>query len=133
VKHIVDTHVLVWWLTEDRKLRKEHSKILERAERSATRVGVSAMTLWEIAKLVEIGHIELDQSVDEALEHVESSALFDILPLTARIAVESTRLGAGFPSDPVDQIVAATARCIGLTLLTADERIIDSGVVSTVA
>lgn len=90
------------------------------------------MTLWEIAKLVEIGHIELDQSVDEALEQVESDALFAVLPLTARIAVESTRLGARFPSDPVDQILAATARCHGLTLLTVDERIIDSGVVSTV-
>jgi PIN domain nuclease of toxin-antitoxin system len=53
-----------------------------------------------------------------------------VIPLSARIAVESTRLDARFPSDPVDQIIAATARCHALSLLTADERIIGSGIVS---
>lgn len=130
MKHLVDTHVLVWWLTEDRRLRREHARILERSERSAVPVGLSAITLWEIAKLVERGRIELDQSIDEALGQVESSASFAVLPITARIAIESTRLGARFPADPVDQVIASTARCLGLTLLTIDERIIDSGVVS---
>jgi PIN domain nuclease of toxin-antitoxin system len=39
-------------------------------------------------------------------------------------------LGANFPKDPVDQLIAATARCHELRLMTADERIISSGVVS---
>jgi PIN domain nuclease of toxin-antitoxin system len=46
------------------------------------------------------------------------------------VAVESTRLGARFHSDPIDQVIVATARCHGLTLLTVDERIIESGVVA---
>ncbi len=88
------------------------------------------MSLWEIAKLVERGRIELTGSLDECLVPLETHALVTILPLTARVAIESTRLGARFPSDPTDQLIAATARVHGLTLLTADERIVDSGVVS---
>jgi PIN domain nuclease of toxin-antitoxin system len=130
VRHIADTHVVVRWLVDDRKLSREHVRVLERCERTGERVAMSAISLWEIAKLVERGRLELRQSLDESLGHIEASALFEVLPLTSRIAIESTRLGRVFPTDPVDQIIAATARCHGLVLLTSDERIIESGAVS---
>jgi PIN domain nuclease of toxin-antitoxin system len=130
VKYLLDTHIMIWWLTDDRKLSKGHARLLERSEQSGTAVGLSAMSLWEIAKLVERGRIELTQSVDDSLEQLETSAFVSILPLTGRVALESTRLGARFHADPIDQIIVATARCQGLTLLTVDERIIESGVVA---
>jgi PIN domain nuclease of toxin-antitoxin system len=130
VKYLLDTHVVIWWLTNDRKLSKGHAKLLERSERSGMDVGLSAISLWEIAKLVERGRLELTQSVDDSLEQLETSAFLTILPLTGRVAVESTRLGARFHSDPIDQVIVATARCHGLTLLTVDERIVESGVVA---
>jgi PIN domain nuclease of toxin-antitoxin system len=130
VKHLLDTHVAVWWLTDDRRLSRAHARVLERAERGGVSVGLSAMSLWEIAKLVEHRRIELGQTLDESLACLETHPSLTIIPLSARIAAESTRLGARFPSDPVDQLIAATARCHGLTLLTADERIIESGAVS---
>jgi PIN domain nuclease of toxin-antitoxin system len=131
VKHVLDTHVVVWWLTGDRKLPKRHLRILEQAERKGSSVGMSAMSLWEIAKLVERGRLSLSVSVDECLAQLEESPAITILPITARIAVESTRLGARFHADPIDQIIAATARTHALTLLTVDDRIIESGVVAT--
>lgn len=129
MKYLVDTHVVVWWLIDDAKLPRRHARVLERCERSGATVGLSAMSLWEIAKLTARGRLDLKRSLDESLEELESSAPFEVLPITSRVAVESTRLGARFPADPVDQIIAATARCHGLTLLTADERIVESGVV----
>jgi PIN domain nuclease of toxin-antitoxin system len=131
VKYLLDTHVVIWWLMDDRKLPKEHARLLDRSERSGTTVGLSAISLWEIAKLVERGRLELTQSVDDSLEQLETSAFITILPLTGRVAIESTRLGARFHSDPIDQVIAATARCHGLTLLTVDDRIIESGIVAT--
>jgi PIN domain nuclease of toxin-antitoxin system len=130
VKYLLDTHVAIWWLSDDRKLSKEHARLLERSERSGTAVGLSAISLWEIARLVERGRVKLTQSADDALEQLETSASITVLPLTGRVAIESTRLGARFHSDPIDQIIAATARCHGLTLLTVDEHIIKSGVVA---
>lgn len=130
MKHLLDTHIVVWWLTEDRKLSKAHARLLERSERAGVPLGVSAITLWEIAKLVERGRIELAQGLDESLEQLAAATSVTILPLTARIAAESTRLGARFPSDPTDQLIAATARVHGLALVTVDQRIIDAGVVA---
>lgn len=132
MKHLLDTHIVVWWLTEDRKLSKAHARLLERSEKAGTALGISAITLWEIAKLVERGRIELGLSLDDSLEQLASSALITVLPLTPRIAAESTRLGAKFPTDPADQLIAATARVHGLALLTADQRIIDSRVVAVI-
>lgn len=132
MKYLLDTHVAIWWMLDDRKLPKDHAKILERSERSGAAVGLSAVSLWEIAKLVERGRLELTQSVDDSLEQLETSAFISVLPLNARVAVESTRLGARFHADPLDQMIVATARCHGLMLLTVDERIIESGVVAVV-
>lgn len=130
MKYLLDTHVVIWWLNDDRKLSRSHAKLLERSERSGATMGLSAISLWEIAKLVECGRLELTQSVDDSIEQLETNALFTILPLTGRVAVESTRLGGRLHSDPIDQLIVATARCHGLTLLTVDERIIESGVVA---
>lgn len=130
MRHLLDTHVAVWWLTDDRKLPKDHARLIERAERTRTLIGVSAMSLWEIAKLAALGRLDALENVNDFLEQLELDRRFTILPLTAKIAVDSTLLGARFPNDPGDQIIAATARCHGLTLLTADQRIIDSGVVA---
>jgi PIN domain nuclease of toxin-antitoxin system len=57
------------------------------------------------------------------LEQLENHPLLAVLPLTARIAAESVRLGEDFPKDPADQIIVATARCHSLRLVTADQRI----------
>ena len=130
MKYLLDTHVVIWWLNDDRKLSKAYARLLERSERSGTAMGISAITLWEIAKLVERGRLELTQSVGDSLEQLETSALVTILPLTGRVALESTRLGGRFHPDPIDQLIVATARCHGLTLLTVDERIRESGVVA---
>jgi PIN domain nuclease of toxin-antitoxin system len=61
--------------------------------------------------------------LDVWLDSIDSHPFLTILPLTARNAAESVRLGDDFPNDPADQIIVATARCHNLTLITADERI----------
>ena len=68
---------------------------------------------------VERGHLELNQRLDECLEQLEGSAFVTILPLTARIAVESTRLGARFHAEPMDQIGTGVARSAHLTVRDA--------------
>ena len=130
MKQLADTHVVVWWLTADPSLPAAYKRLLDAAERRGPRIGVSAISLWEIAKLHERGRLILESSLAQCLEDVEAGAAFEIVPLTAEIAAESTRLAPPFPKDPADQIIAATARCRGLSLLTLDERIRQSGAVS---
>jgi PIN domain nuclease of toxin-antitoxin system len=131
LKHLLDTHVVVRWYLDSPRLSKAHRKILVQAETRKTRLFVSAISIWEIAKLVETGKLELMRSLDECLSEIEANALIEVLPLTARIAAESVRLGVNAPRDPADQLIMATARCHGLVLLTDDERIAASKLVRT--
>jgi PIN domain nuclease of toxin-antitoxin system len=127
---LLDTHVVLWWLFDSPELPALFRARLDRALRAGESVAVSAISFWEIAKLTERGRLELELALDELLEFVESHPSVRILPLTARIASESTRLGRTFPKDPADQLIAATARCHELRLLTADEAIRRSNAVA---
>jgi PIN domain nuclease of toxin-antitoxin system len=95
-------------------------------------MALSAITLWEVAMLLERGRISIAKSLAEFLSDIESHPLLTVLPLTASIAVESAALGSDFHRDPADRIIVATARCHGLTLITADERIRKWGKVNLV-
>lgn len=120
---LLDTHVLLWWLLDEDSLSRAQSEALERVEANGQGFGVSAITFWEIAKLVECHKLELQSSVDALFAELEANPLLRSLPLTPRIALESTRLGSGFPRDPADQLIVATARVHGLQLVTADTMI----------
>ena len=128
--YLADTHVVVWWHLASPELPATYRRLLQEAESRGPRVGVSAITLWEIAKLYERGRLRLNASLDQCLADVEGSAAFDVLPLTASVAAESLRLGPAYPRDPADQLIGATARCFGLSLLTVDRLIRSSKAVS---
>jgi PIN domain nuclease of toxin-antitoxin system len=129
---LLDTHILIWWLMDEPRLNRAQVQAIDRANALGERLGVSAISFWEIAKLIQRGRLKLPRSLDQLFDEIESHPDVQLLALTPRISIESTRLGAGFHPDPADQIIAATARVHGLRLVTADERIRDSGVVALV-
>ena len=120
---LLDTHILIWWRTEPQRLTKPQTAALASLESRGDPAAISAITLWEMAKMIERGRAEITVPLDDWLAEIESHPLLMVLPLSARIVAESVRLGADFHRDPADQIIVATARCHGLKLLTADERI----------
>jgi len=126
---LLDTHVLVWWDLDNPSMPRRFSKRIDEALSKGS-VAVSSISLWEIAKLVQLKRLSAQISVDEWLADLEQHPQLEVLDITASIAVESTRLGPSFPGDPADQLIAATARCHGLQLLTTDKRIRESGVVA---
>jgi PIN domain nuclease of toxin-antitoxin system len=126
---VLDTHILVWWWTDDERLPEVYLEQLEGAITSGHRVLVSDISLWEIAMLVVKDRLRVTGAPDTFLHEVESHPMLLVLPITGTIAVESTRLGPSFPRDPADRIIGATARCHGIPLMTVDESIRASGVV----
>jgi len=77
-----------------------------------------------VAKLVEYSRLTLPCPVPEWFEQALSYPGIQLLDLTPQIAYESTRLPEGFHRDPADQIVVATARIQGISLLTLDAKIL---------
>jgi PIN domain nuclease of toxin-antitoxin system len=127
-----DTHALIWWIAGDDRLSAPQIAALRRAEARGEPIGVPAICFWEMAKLVERGRLELNVPLDDVFDEIEDHPGIRVLELTPRVALESTRLGSGFHTDPADQMIAATARVHGLKLVTADERIRASRVVAVV-
>jgi len=123
---VVDTHVLIWAIQGDRRLGSAAARVIE-ANGRESRVGVSAITPWEIALLTERGRLRLDRDVAEWIDTVLKLPAFRLLPIQPAIAVGSVRLPGAFTSDPADRLIVATARHHGARLLTADRAILDYG------
>lgn len=123
---ILDTHIWIWWVNESPRSTSKHKiTILENQERG---LGVSIISCWEVAKLVEKKRLVLSLSVEEWLEKASAYPGVQVLELNIPILVESTKL-VGFHNDPADQIIVATAKIHHSQLLTADSKILNySGV-----
>lgn len=83
-------------------------------------LGISAISCWEVAKLVEKGQLGLPYPVDAWLDQALAYPGVQLLPLTPTIAVASTQLPQPFHRDPAGQIIVATARTYQCPLVTMD-------------
>lgn len=85
---------------------------------------VSAISLWEVAKLVEKGRVTLPLSLADWFTAAISASGMGVLPITPEIATDSCNLPDGFHADPADQLIVATARIHECSSLTADGKIL---------
>ncbi|MEX2262225.1 MAG: type II toxin-antitoxin system VapC family toxin [Bryobacteraceae bacterium] len=127
---LLDTHIVVRWLVNPKRLSRDQTRILTEAVRRRETVAISGITLIEMAILLGDGRLRTKLSMDEVFSELEASPVFRILPLTIDIAKEVSFLRV--LRDPADRVIVATARVHGLRLLTSDRRIIESDVVSAV-
>ena len=132
ITFLLDTHILVWWRLDSRRLSRAQAHVLDDLEERGQPAGLSAISLRELAKMIQLGRLTVHMSLESWLDSIASHPLLTIFPLTPEIAADSVRLGDEFPRDPADQIIAATARHHGLKLLTSDDRIRKSGKVAVV-
>ncbi len=125
---ILDTHIWVWWVDGNERLTQKHREYIE--EYQSQSLGVSIVSCWEVAKLVEKNRLIFSYSLNEWLEAALAYPGIQLLNLTLPIVVDSTQL-SGFHNDPFDQIIVATARNFRCPLLTVDGKIISYSGVET--
>ena len=119
---LLDTHIWVWWVDANRQLSSSQRKHLE--DHASAGLGVSVISCWEVAKLAEVKRLELRLPVADWIRQALAYPGIRFLYLTPRIVIESTQLPGSFHRDPADQLIVATARIRGCSLLTADARIL---------
>jgi PIN domain nuclease of toxin-antitoxin system len=117
---LLDTHIWIWWVQDDPMPDGMRMTIEYGAPEG---LAVSAMSCWEVAKLVEYGRLELAKDLDEWLDLALHPSGVSLIPLSPEIAMASTRLPGKFHRDPADQIIVATSRVRDLPLATCDEKI----------
>ena len=125
---LVDTHVLLWWIEDRGRLSPAQAEVVEAAG-EGTPILVSDISLWEIAMLVHKGRIRLALPLRAWLERAVAPPLVQRVGISPAVAAEVAALPESFHGDPADRILVATARVFGCTLVTADERIVASGLV----
>ncbi len=119
---LLDTHIWIWWVDGSSQLTVVQANHLRTHEPAG--LGVSIISCWEVAKLVEVGRLQFSCSVTDWITKALAYPGVQLLDLTPAIAIESTQLPPAFHKDPADQIILATARIHNIPLLTADGRIL---------
>ena len=115
---LLDTHIWIWWVDGSARLSSHHKALLSQEEKNG--LAVAAISVWEVAKLVEKGKLELSLPVDQ---WIDQALAYPGINLTPEIAVRSTQLEGNFHADPADQLIVATAQELAIPLLTMDARI----------
>ena len=119
---LLDTHIWLWSLSDPAKLGKRVKSALSAAENE---LWLSPISVWELLVLAERGRIRLDTEprkwVAEAIDRTPAEEA----ALTFEVAIRSREIMSAH-ADPADRFLVATALVYDLTLVTADDVLIDS-------
>jgi PIN domain nuclease of toxin-antitoxin system len=113
----LDTHILVYALSGDVTAK-------ERRVLAGDTWSVSGIVFWELAKLVQLGRLQIDLEEGEVVRTLSN---LHVWPIDLAVSLQSTRLD--FAADPADELIAATSIVHRVPLLTRDRRIRRSRIV----
>ena len=125
---VLDTHVLVWWVSGSGRLTARAIRAIQQTLRQGPLVA-SAITVLEIVTAVRRGRLELGSPVDAWLADLQALPELRFEPVSAAIAQLAGSFDDALPGDPADRIIVATARTLGARLVTADARLRESPLV----
>jgi PIN domain nuclease of toxin-antitoxin system len=119
---VLDTHVLVWWVSGAGRLSARAKRAIDQRLQQGP-VIASAITVLEIATAVRRGRLELGPPVDQWLADLFALPELRFEP----VGIEIARLAGSFddatPGDPADRIILATTQALGAKLVSADEHL----------
>ncbi len=116
---LLDTHIWIWLAAE--RYENFSGKVIKVLREGRNR-WISAISMWELSKLVERGRITLSIPLLDWIKRSLIECEISVIHLEPEICVESCSL-EGFHQDPVDQLIVATSRVLSIPLITADRRI----------
>jgi PIN domain nuclease of toxin-antitoxin system len=113
--YLLDTHALLWWVSNDQRLAVTARKIIS----TATRVVASDVSLWEMAVKCSIGKLQLQPTSGDWFERHTAASRFGALAITRRHMGDVEKLPLHH-RDPFDRMLIAQARAENLTIITVD-------------
>lgn len=124
---LLDTHIWLWIQDDPAKIGKA---LLHTLQNPDNELWLSPISTWEALMLESKGRIKFRRDIDDWVAH--NTALFREAPFTHEIALASRRMSLPH-GDPADRFLAATAKVLGLTLATADSKLLGLGDIATLA
>lgn len=117
---LIDTHVLIWHLEDDKRLSAKHGDLIEDSDNS---IFVSVASLWEIAIKTSRGKLSLSQSIEDIFAEIERSTSSILL-----IEPDHTLKVSKLPyhhNDPFDRIIIAQSMVEEMSLISTDSNFAD--------
>ena len=124
MKLLLDTHIWVWSVGEPARLGK---RLRHELKDAANELWLSPISVWEALVLHSKRRIDFPPEVIAS-----ATSRFKEAPLTHEIAAAAAQLPLAH-ADPADRFLVATAKVLGLTLVTADRRLLGIGDIATMA
>jgi PIN domain nuclease of toxin-antitoxin system len=118
--YVIDTHALVWYLTDDAKLSEEAASIIEKSERGDPTVVIPTIVLAELLTIVEKKRVPL--AMTTVLDWMIAGRGVVVFPFDLMIFAELLRFREGL--DLHDRIIAATASRFRAPVITRDPALI---------
>ena len=124
---VTDTHALVFHAAGSRVLGRHAAKHFAACEAQEALLYVPAAVIWEVGLLARVSRISLRRPVREFFETLFTNPAYQPLDLSPQHIYDADELR--FTRDPFDGLIVASARALGLPLITRDVAIGESGAV----
>lgn len=124
---LLDTHIWIWAADNPRKLGRRTTRQLQSR---VNEIYLSAVSIWEFIMLAEKGRFPRVRDPLTWIEPALARWPLHEVGLSREIAQEAARISLPH-GDPADRLLVATARVHACRFVTADAKIIDSGLVDT--
>ncbi len=126
---LLDTHVILWLVLAPERMSRPAASAIRRARVSE---GIADISLLALATLFSRGSVRYSGTLESAVRAIVESSGANVRPVTPEIAALATQFPEGYPRDPSDRLIGATARAEGMPLITRDERIRCSPLLKTI-
>ncbi|MDA3892808.1 MAG: type II toxin-antitoxin system VapC family toxin [Salinivirgaceae bacterium] len=113
---LLDTHVVLWFITDNPKLPQNLKRIIEDESNTCF---ISMASLWEVGIKYSIGRLELQIKLEELFKIIEESGI-QVLPISTEHILVNTTL-AFIHQDPFDRLIIAQSISENLTLVSKDQ------------
>ncbi len=117
-RYLLDTHTVLWWRSDDRRLPHRLDALLENTSRDHE-ILVSIVSIWEIAIKRQLGKLDLEGSLENFARTLTENHGFQLLPVEVPHLSRLEKL-PGHHQDPFDRLLIAQAIEGGFTTITND-------------
>jgi PIN domain nuclease of toxin-antitoxin system len=131
VRVLADSHAVLWYTRGSGRLSPRAASALTEAE-ATDGVIVSVASLVDLWYVTQTTKALTEAEVSEVREAIVTSPAFTLQPIDLAVIDATTSIPREVLSDPWDRFIVATAKTLGLSLVTKDQAIRDSGLVPSI-
>ena len=124
---ILDTHILIWYVDDELRNKLNDAQLCSIAENIEGNLGVSIVSLWEVAIKFKLGKLVLGAgkiALSDWFTKITAFQGIKLLDINVGIILQSVELPGNFHKDPFDQLIVSTAKYHNCALLTSDTKIL---------